>query len=65
LRATFLLGAVIILLAGDFNNALRLGLTFALVLGARRLNLPRIFDLAFLLGMALQAWATPSRCSRT
>jgi hypothetical protein len=56
LRATFLLGAVIILLAGDFNNALRLGLTFALVLGARRLNLPRIFDLAFLLGMALQAW---------
>ena len=56
LRATFLVGAVVALALGDVDSAVRLGLTFGLVILARQISLPRPFDLAFLVGMALQGW---------
>ena len=49
-------GALVALALGDLNSCLRLGLTFLLVALARQISLPRPFDFAFLLGMALQAW---------
>jgi uncharacterized membrane protein YjdF len=56
LRATFLAGGVIFALVGHTGAAVRMVLTFALVVGVRLLQLPRPFDLGFLVGMALQAW---------
>jgi hypothetical protein len=56
LRATFSFGAVIFAMLGEAGAAVRMGLTFALLIGVRLLNLPRPFGLGFLLGMALQAW---------
>jgi hypothetical protein len=56
LRATFFAGAVVFALLGDAGAAVRMGLTFALVLAVRLVALPRPFDLGFLVGMALQAW---------
>jgi hypothetical protein len=56
LRLTFLVGALVALALGDLNSALRLGLTFGLTVLARQISLPRPFDLAFLIGMSLQAW---------
>lgn len=56
LRATFFVGAVIFAVTGHFGAAVRMGLTFVLVVGVRLVQLPRPFDLGFLVGMALQAW---------
>ncbi len=56
LRIAFLVGAVVELATGDWEQALRLWLTFLVALGARLANVPRPFDLAFNLGMSLQAW---------
>lgn len=56
LRLGFAVGAVVSGLRGDVEDTVRLGLTFVAVLGARVLALPRIFDLAFVIGMALQAF---------
>jgi hypothetical protein len=56
LRATFFVGAVVFALLGNPGAAVRMGLTFALVLAVRLVELPRPFDLGFLLGMSLQAW---------
>jgi hypothetical protein len=56
LRIAFLVGAVVALVLGDLNSAVRLGLTFGLVFLARQISLPRPFDLAFLIGMSLQGW---------
>lgn len=56
LRAAFLVGAAIELATGTYGGAIRLVLTMGLVLVPRILDLPRLFDLAFIVGMSLQAW---------
>jgi len=56
LRATFLASAIAAALLGDLEDAVRLGGTFLIVLVARHLALPRPFDLALIVGMALQAF---------
>jgi uncharacterized membrane protein YjdF len=56
LRATFLAGAGLFALLGEAGAAVRMALTFALVVVARLVSLPRPFDLGFIVGMALQAW---------
>ena len=56
LRLTFLVGAIIAALLGDIDAAVRLGGTFLIVLFARWLELPRLFDLGVIVGMALQAF---------
>jgi hypothetical protein len=55
-RLTFLAGAIVTAIEGDWLATLRLTLTFLATLAARALDLPRPFDLAFNLGMAVQAW---------
>ena len=56
LRLAFAVGTVVAIARGNVENAVRLGLTFAATVGARALSLPRLFDLAFVIGMALQAF---------
>jgi predicted membrane protein DUF2238 len=56
LRLTFLIGAIVLLALGEIGAGIRMALTFALVVLCRVLDPPRPFDLAFCLGMALQAW---------
>ncbi len=56
LRATYYAGAVGLLLLGQLDDAIRLGLTAVLVTLPRIISVPRLFDLGFVLGMALQAW---------
>ena len=56
LRATLLVGALAIGVAGDEGAAVRLLLTFGLLMVARGLGPPRPIDLAFTLGMLLQGW---------
>ncbi len=56
LRLAFLVAAAVALARGDLDNATRLALTFLATLGARALALPRLFDLGFVVGMALQAF---------
>lgn len=56
LRLAFLLGAVVALVLGHLEPSLRLLLTFLAAVLARAIDLPRPFDLVFLLGMALQAF---------
>jgi len=56
LRLAFLVGAVVAALAGSTEDAVRLGGTFLIVLFARWLALPRLFDLGVIVGMALQAF---------
>ena len=56
IRASFLIGAVVAAITGDLSASVRLAATFAATLVARALDLPRPFDLAFNLGMVVQAW---------
>jgi hypothetical protein len=56
LRATYYVGAVVLAALGQFDDAVRLGLTALLVTLPRIIAVPRLFDLGFVLGMALQAW---------
>lgn len=56
LRISFLAGAVLALLAGEAATAVRFGLTFAAALGARWVDPPRLFDLAFNLALGFEAW---------
>lgn len=51
-----LVGAATAVAAGGYEQAVRLGLTFVIVLIPRLLDVPRPFDLAFLCGMSFQAW---------
>jgi hypothetical protein len=55
-RLTFLVGAIVTAIEGDWLASLRLALTFGATVAARLLDLPRPFDLAFNIGMAFQAW---------
>jgi hypothetical protein len=56
IRATYLIGALGMVVAGEIGGAVRLALTAALVIAVRQLDLPRPLDLAFVLGMGLQGW---------
>ncbi len=56
IRASFALGAVVEAALGNWDAALRLALTFIAVAITRAAEMPRPFDLAFNVGMALQAW---------
>jgi hypothetical protein len=56
LRLTFPIGALVLVALGDIGAAIRMALTFGLVVLCRVLAPPRPFDLAFCIGMALQAW---------
>jgi hypothetical protein len=56
LRLTYLVGFVATVFLGDLSGAARLGVTAVFVYLARWMNLPRLFDLGFVLGMALQGW---------
>lgn len=60
-RLSFAAAAVAFGLAGSVEYSLRLASTFLLVVGARRLELPRLFDLLFMIGMWLQAWGNALR----
>jgi uncharacterized membrane protein YjdF len=64
-RLTFLAGAIVTLALGDAAAALRLFLTFLATVAVARLMLPRLFDAAFLLGMALQAWGNTAHLFTT
>lgn len=56
IRLSLLIGAFAMSLSGDLNAALRMTGTFVLVLIARAIDPPRLIDLGFTLGMALQGW---------
>jgi uncharacterized membrane protein YjdF len=56
LRATFLVGALGTAIQGDTESAVRFLLTFLLLVCVRLLDLPRLFDFGFVLGMMFQAW---------
>jgi hypothetical protein len=53
LRLAFLAGAVWFAVAGDAKGAFNLALAVAVVLAARLANLPRIYDLAVIVSLAL------------
>lgn len=61
MRLSFAAAAVVFFLAGSLEYAVRLGGTFLLLVFAQRLRMPRLFDLLFILGMALQAWGNAGR----
>lgn len=56
LRLTYLIGFVGSVFLWDLGAAARLGSTAAFVYLARWIGPPRLFDLGFVLGMALQGW---------
>lgn len=56
LRLTYLGAAIAFAAFGNFDAAVRMALTFGIVLVARVIALPRPFDLGLVVGMMLQAW---------
>jgi hypothetical protein len=56
IRLGFLIAAMAAAASGDLENTVRLLATFLIVLAARFLDLPRLFDLGVLVGMFLQAF---------
>jgi len=56
LRASLLAGALALAVAGDYDSAVRLTLSFVAVLLGRALDPPRTIDLAFVAGVSLQGW---------
>jgi hypothetical protein len=61
LRLSFAAAAVVFFLAGSLEYAVRLAGTFLLLVTAQRLRMPRLFDLLFIVGMALQAGGNAGR----
>ena len=59
LRLSFAAAAVVLFLAGNLEQAVRMAGTFLVLVAAQRLRLPRLFDLLFISGMGLQAWGNP------
>jgi hypothetical protein len=55
-RATLVAGAAGFALAGEAGGAIIMALAALLAWAVRLLNLPRVYDLAFMLAVALQAW---------
>jgi uncharacterized membrane protein YjdF len=60
LRGVFVVGSVVLAAAGS-SGALPLAVAAAAVVGVRFLDLPRPFDLAFILAMALTGWGEALR----
>jgi hypothetical protein len=56
LRLTLAMGAIGLAVAGDGAGAVVLGGAAAVAWAVRFLNLPRAYDLAFMLALTLQAW---------
>ena len=61
LRLSFAVAAVVFFLADSLEYAVRLAVTFLVLVAAQRLRLPRLFDLLFIVGMGLQAWGNAGR----
>lgn len=61
MRLSFAAAAIVFALAGSLEYAVRMGSTFLILVAAQRLRLPRLFDLLFIIGMALQAWGNALR----
>ncbi len=59
LRLNFLAGVAIYGAGGNITQALRFGISFAIVLVARLLALPRPFDLGLVIGVAISVWGGP------
>jgi hypothetical protein len=55
-RATLVAGAAGFALAGEAGGAIIMALAALLAWAVRLLNLPRVYDLAFMVAVALQAW---------
>lgn len=56
LRAALLVGALLMSALGEFDESVRLLGTFLVLVVARLLNPPQLFDLLFAIGMSLQGW---------
>lgn len=56
LRATFLIGAVVFAVTGEVKGVANLLVGGVAVLVARLVNLPRLYDLGFVLAMILTGW---------
>ncbi len=56
LRLALAVGAIVALVRGETKPALVLGVFFALTLLGRLVQLPRLYDLSFVLGMSIQGW---------
>jgi hypothetical protein len=56
LRALLVVGAAAFAIAGDWRGALLLGGAAAVALAVRFVLLPRVYDLALVLALTLQAW---------
>jgi hypothetical protein len=56
IRATYLVGLVVVAYTGNISAFARLAVTAGFVYLARWIELPRPFDLGFVLAMALQGW---------
>lgn len=61
MRLSFAAAAIVFFLAGSLEYAVRMAGTFLLLAFAQRLRMPRLFDLLFIVGMALQAWGNAGR----
>lgn len=59
-RIAFVAGFLVMLLLGE-SGAVNVGLAAAVVVGVRFLRLPRLFDLAFIVAMALTGWGEALR----
>jgi hypothetical protein len=59
-RIAFVAGFLVLLLLGE-SGAINAGVTAAAVVGVRFLRLPRLFDLAFIVAMALTGWGEALR----
>lgn len=59
-RMAFVAGFVVMLLLGE-SGAVNVGVAAAAVVGVRFLRLPRLFDLMFILAMALTGWGEALR----
>ena len=56
LRLTFLVGAVVFVVTGDIKGVANLLVSGVAVTVARIVNLPRVYDLALVVAMALTGW---------
>jgi hypothetical protein len=62
-RLSFLVGAVIYAIAGDWDSAVRLLAPGIFVFLVRAIDVPRPVDWTFCLAMLFQGWGTRSTCS--
>ena len=58
MRVTFAVAAVLFLVGGNLNYAVRFFVGFLALVGAQRLRIPRLFDLLFILGVGLSLWGS-------